>query len=108
MPSRSSIAACLLIIAAASSAPPARAQTPHPWLVPELAAAAKPEGNTLVVYASMNEEEALPYWRGFEGATGIKVSFVRVSDPGIRSRVAIEHRARQRAWDLVVTTPVYR
>jgi iron(III) transport system substrate-binding protein len=105
MPSRSTVTSCLLIVIAAS---PATAQTPRPWLVPELAAAAKAEGNTLVVYASMNEEEALPYWRVFEEATGIKVSFVRLSDSGIRSRVAIEHRARQRAWDLVVTTPVYR
>jgi iron(III) transport system substrate-binding protein len=108
MPSRSPVAACLLVVVAVFGTMPARAQSSRPWLVPELAAAAKSEGNTLVVYASMNEEEALPYWRVFEDATGIKVNFVRLSDSGIRARVAIEHRARQRAWDLVVTTPVYR
>jgi iron(III) transport system substrate-binding protein len=31
-----------------------------------------------------------------------------MSDSAIRGRVAIEHRARQRTWDLVATTPVYR
>ena len=56
----------------------------------------------------MNEEEALPYWEVFEEATGIKVNFVRMSDATILSRIAIEHRAGQRSWDLVATTPVYR
>jgi len=89
-------------------AAPAGAQAPRPWLVPELLSAAKSEGGTLTIYASMNEEEALPYWAIFEQATGIKVHFVRMSDSAIRGRVAIEHRARQRTWDLVATTPVYR
>src|SRR6266571_7995045 len=91
-----------------TSAPCADAQAPRPWLVPELLAAAKSEGSTLTIYASMNEEEALPYWSVFEQATGIKVNFLRMSDSAIRARVAIEHRARQRSWDLVATTPVYR
>src|SRR5437763_16999001 len=56
----------------------------------------------------MNEEEALPYWKLFEDATGIRVHFVRSSDSYIRARIAIEARARQRTWDLVATTPVYR
>jgi ABC-type Fe3+ transport system substrate-binding protein len=56
----------------------------------------------------MNEEEAFPFWKVFEEATGIKVSFVRMSDSNIQARIAIEHRARQRTWDLVATTPVYR
>ena len=75
------------------SATAAAAQTPRPWLVPELLAAAKSEGSTLTIYASMNEEEALPYWAIFEQATGIKVNFVRMSDSNIRARIAIEHRA---------------
>jgi len=70
--------------------------------------AAKSEGSTLTIYASMNEEEALPFWSVFEGATGIKVNFLRMSDASLRARVAIEHRAGQRSWDLVATTPVYR
>jgi iron(III) transport system substrate-binding protein len=87
---------------------PAGAQSPRPWLVPDMLAAAKTEGGTLTIYASMNEEEALPYWAVFEQATGIKVNFVRMSDSAIRARIAIEHRARQPSWDLVATTPVYR
>src|SRR5258708_22007336 len=74
--------------------------------MPDILAAAKAEGE-LTIYASMNEEEALPYWKVFEDATGIKVNFVRSSDANIRARIAIEARARQRSWDLVATTPVY-
>lgn len=108
MTSSSKIAACLIATALITSAAPAVAQTPRPWLVPDLVAAAKSEGSTLTIYASMNEEEALPYWANFEQATGIKVHFVRMSDSNIRARIAIEHRAGQRSWDLVATTPVYR
>jgi len=104
----SSIAACILAAAVTLAAAPASAQAPRPWLVPELLAAAKAEGGALTMYASMNEEEALPYWSVFEQATGIKVQFVRMSDSAIRARIAIEHRAGQRSWDLVATTPVYR
>ena len=99
------IAACLFPGAFAA---PVAAQAPGPWLVPELLSAVNSEGKTLTIYASMNEQEALPYWAVFEQATGIKVHFVRMSDSAIRARVAIEHRARQRTWDLVATTPVYR
>jgi|SRR6516164_7702432 len=109
MTSAGKIAACLL--AAVATSAPAHAQTPQPssaWLLPELLAAAKAESSALVVYASMNEEEALPYWAVFESATGIKVDYVRLSDSAIQARVAIEHRARQRSWDLAVTTTVYR
>src|SRR4029453_4082638 len=102
------IAGYLVATLAIASAAPAAAQTPRPWLAPELLAAAKSEGSTLTIYASMNEEEALPYWAIFEHATGIKVNFVRMSDSNIRARIAIEHRAGQRSWDLVATTPVYR
>jgi len=107
MTSARKIAGYLVALAIASAAP-AAAQSPRPWLVPELHAGAKSEGSTLIIYASMNEEEALPYWAIFEQATGIKVNFVRMSDSNIRARVAIEHRAGQRSWDLVATSPVYR
>src|SRR5262245_847219 len=104
----SRIAACVLAAAVALLVVPATAQGPRPWLVSELLAAAKAEGGALTIYASMNEEEALPYWSVFEQATGIKVQFVRMADSAIRARIAIEHRAGQRSWDLVATTPVYR
>ena len=99
------LAACLLAVTFAAPSP---AQAPQPWLVPELLAAAKSEGGALTVYAAMNEEEALPFWSVFEQATGIKVGFLRMSDASIRARIAIEHRAGQRSWDLVATTAVYR
>src|ERR1043166_1361433 len=100
------IVACLVAACAISS--PVGAQSQRPWLVPDLLSAAKAEGGTLVLYASMNEEEALPYWAVFEQATGLKVNFVRMSDSAIRARIAIEHRAGQRTWDLVAPPPVYR
>ena len=99
-------AAGVLGFSIAALAAPASAQTPS-WVIPDLLAAAKAEG-ALTVYGSMNEEEALPYYKIFEDATGIKVSYVRSSDTGLFSRISIEHRARQSTWDLVVTTPVNR
>jgi iron(III) transport system substrate-binding protein len=102
------IAAAGVLACAMLAVMPARAQETHAWIVPDLLTAAKAEGNALVIYASMNEEEAFPYWKVFEEATGIKVSFVRMSDATLQSRIAIEHRARQRSWDVVATTPVYR
>src|SRR5262249_38195066 len=59
-------------------------------------------------YSSMNEQEGLPLWKMFEDATGVKVSYVRSSDSIILSRIAIETRARQRSWDIAVTTTVNR
>jgi iron(III) transport system substrate-binding protein len=97
-------AAAALAIGLLALATPVRAQPS--WIMPDILAAAKAEGE-LTIYASMNEEEGLPYWKVFEDATGIKVSFVRSSDANIRARIAIEARARQRSWDLVATTPVY-
>ena len=64
------------------------------WLDQKLLAAAKKEG-TPVVYGSMNEEEALPYYKIFASATGIKVSYVRTSDTGVIGRIAVEFRAKQ-------------
>jgi iron(III) transport system substrate-binding protein len=86
---------------------PARAQdaAQHSWLVADLAAAAKAEG-ALTVYGSMNEQEALPLWKLFEDATGVKVSYVRSSDTQIMARVAIENRTGQHIWDVAFTTTV--
>jgi iron(III) transport system substrate-binding protein len=83
---------------------PACAQE-HSWLLPDLANAAKAEG-ALIVYGSMNEQEALPLWKLFEDATGVKVSYVRSSDTQIMARVAIENRAHQHSWDIAFTTTV--
>jgi iron(III) transport system substrate-binding protein len=86
---------------------PAVAQSQPSWILPDLLAPAKAEGE-LIVYGSMNEEEALPFWQLFQDASGIKANYVRSSDANILARIAIEYRARQRSWDLVATTPVYR
>jgi iron(III) transport system substrate-binding protein len=77
------------------------------WMIADLTAAARAEGS-LTVYSSMNEQEGLPLWKMFEDATGVKVNYVRASDSIILSRIAIENRARQRSWDLAVTTTVNR
>src|SRR5262245_21618560 len=85
----------------------AQDKTPS-WLAqldPKLVEAAKKEGQ-LVVYSSTNETEGLPWFKIFEEATGIKVNYIRGSDVQLHSRIAIEHRARQKAWDIVQTASV--
>jgi iron(III) transport system substrate-binding protein len=86
---------------------PAAAQQPQhqSWIVPGLLQAAKAEG-ALTVYGSMNEAEALPFWKTFQDATGVQVNYVRSSDTQIMARVAIENRVRQRTWDVALTTTV--
>jgi iron(III) transport system substrate-binding protein len=84
----------------------AEAQSPS-WLDAKLLPAAKKEG-ALTVYGSMNEKEALPYYKIFEDATGIKVTYVRGSDSAVLGRIAVEYRAKRRSWDVVMTTPVNR
>jgi iron(III) transport system substrate-binding protein len=85
---------------------PALAQAPQQsWMTPDLLKAAKAEGS-LTVYGSMNEQEALPLWKVFEDATGVTVNYVRSSDTQIMARVMIEERARQRSWDVALTTTV--
>jgi iron(III) transport system substrate-binding protein len=91
---------------------PAHSQVSPPaatssWIIPDLVGAARAEGS-LTVYSSINEQEGLPLWKLFEDATGIKVHYVRSSDSNILARIAIEARARQRTWDLAVTTTVNR
>jgi iron(III) transport system substrate-binding protein len=105
-------AACAGLIAAAMAAgsAPANAQQPvetPSWVIPDLMAAARSEG-ALTIYSSMNEQEGLPLWQIFEDATGVKVNYVRSSDSVILARVGIESRARQRSWDIAVTTTVNR
>ena len=95
------------VLAAGLSLVAAPARSQQSWMVPDLAAGAKTEGQ-VTIYGSMNEEEALPYWQLFQDASGVKVNYVRSSDASILARIAIENRARQRTWDLVATTPVYR
>ncbi len=93
--------------AAASATPwrmPALAQQQSTWRSAAAEAAAKAEGNTLVVYSSINEQEALPVWKHFEETTGIKVQYVRGSDVTLISRVMIEHRGQQRSWDIMLST----
>ena len=101
------LSGAVLVAVVASPQGPARAQdaTQHTWLIPELASKAKSEG-ALIVYGSMNEQEALPLWTTFEDAAGVKVNYVRASDTQIMARVAIENRANQRTWDVAFTTTV--
>ena len=87
---------------------PAAAQAQaQSWIDQKLLDAAKKEGAP-VVYGSMNEEEALPYYKTFTDATGIKVTYVRTSDTAVMGRIAVEFRAKQNVWDVVMTTPVNR
>ncbi|MDB5543390.1 MAG: hypothetical protein JWO64_539, partial [Hyphomicrobiales bacterium] len=87
--------------------PGVRAQGALPsWATPDLLAAAKAEGGSIIIYGSMNEQEALPLWKAFETASGIVVQYVRSSDTGLMSRILLEARAQQKSWDLVVTTAV--
>jgi iron(III) transport system substrate-binding protein len=96
---RLAVAAAFCLIAGTG-----HAQTPD-WIMPDILEAAKAEGG-VTVYSSVNESEALPQWKLFEDATGIKVTFVRASDVAINSRIAIEGRAQARSWDLTITTAV--
>lgn len=97
-------ALALIGFALVAPAAPAAAQS---WLDQKLLAAAKKEGN-VVVYGSMNEREALPYYKIFTDATGVKVTYVRSSDTALMGRIAVEFRAKQNAWDVLMTTPVNR
>src|SRR6202171_616011 len=87
-------AGALMVLALLLDVAPAAAQSaspgePRPWLDPALLAAAKSE-RSLIVYSSTNEQEGLPLFKLFTDATGIKVDYVRASDAGLMSRMAIE------------------
>jgi iron(III) transport system substrate-binding protein len=94
----------VLALGASLSLSPAQASDPD-WMMPDILAAAKAEGS-VTIYSSVNEGEALPQWRIFEQATGIKVNYVRASDAQLNGRIAVEHRAQQASWDLIVSSAV--
>ena len=77
------------------------------WADPRVFDAARKEGS-LVIYSSVNEEEALPIWKKFEEQTGIKVEYVRGSDAQLIGRMMIESRAGRGAWDLVLITAAHK
>src|SRR3974390_979884 len=82
------------LIAAALS--PASPKQTHPWLDPQLPAAAKAEGGEMIIYSSTNEGEGLPLWKIFTDATGIKVNYVRAADAVLMSRMTLEFRGDQK------------
>lgn len=84
---------------------PAASAQDRSWMDPALLAAAKKEGK-VTAYGSMNEEEALPVFKVFEGATGIAVEYVRNSDTQLMSRITVEQRASKQSWDVLQTTAV--
>ena len=97
-------AAGLFGLALASGLTPAFGQSgAHPWIDQSILPAAKAEGS-MIIYSSTNEQEGLPLWKVFEDATGIKVQYVRAADSPLMSRVAIEFRGGQKAWDIIQTT----
>ena len=98
-----------LAFAAPAILRPALAQAAKPvWFLDDaLVAAAQKEGN-LVVYTTTNEGEALPMWKLFTDATGIKVSVIRASDSAILGRIMVEARAKQKSWDVVQTANVQK
>jgi iron(III) transport system substrate-binding protein len=77
------------------------------WGDPRVLETAKKEGS-LVIYSSINEEEALPIWKRFEEQTGIKVEYVRGSDSQLIARMMIEGRANRGSWDLVLITAAHK
>lgn len=83
----------------------AAAQNSPPWLDQKLLAAAKAEGE-MVIYSSTNEGEGLPLFKLFEAATGIKVHYVRAADAVLMSRMSLEYRANQKAWDIAQTATI--
>jgi len=75
------------------------------WIDPALLSAAKGE-RSVTVFASVNEEEALPLWAIFEHATGIRVDYVRGSDSQLIARILVENRAGKGTWDILQNTGV--
>ena len=90
--------------AAAQAQPPSQSAS---WLDPALLAAAKKEGS-VVVYTSTNEREGLPLFKVFEGATGIKVHYVRAGDGMLVSRALIEARAGQSSFDVIFSHAAHK
>ncbi len=78
-----------------------------PWLDRSILEAARKEGS-IVVYTTTNEQEALPMWEQFTAVTGVKINLIRASDSQILSRILIEARAGQKAWDVIQTANVQK
>lgn len=107
-PSRRRALAVTAAALAATAIPRLRAEaalTDRGWLDPKLLAAAKAEGS-VVVYSSINEEEAAPIWQIFKDATGIAVEYVRGSDDALMARILVEARSARKTWDIVNNTSV--
>lgn len=94
------------LLAGAGLAPISGLAAGPSWLDKDLLAKAKAEGGILTVYGSMNEEEALPFWKLFDQVTGLKTSYVRASDVKLMARITVERRAGTHSWDLLQTTAV--
>ena len=100
----------LVTMLAAAAIPAVRVRaattlTDRAWLDPKLLAAARSEGS-VVVYSSINEEEAAPIWQIFKDATGINVEYVRGSDEALMARILTEARTQRKTWDIVNNTSV--
>ncbi|MGE5538518.1 MAG: ABC transporter substrate-binding protein [Gemmatimonas sp.] len=100
-------AAAFMIGAVELAALPARAaeDAERSWIDPALLTAARAEGS-VTIYASVNEEEALPLWAIFERATGLKAEYVRGSDSQLIARILVETRAGKQTWDVLQNTGV--
>ena len=97
------------VLAAGAFAAASVAQAADPsWMDKDLLAKAKKEGGNLVVYGSMNEHEALPLWKIFDEATGLKSTYVRASDVKLMARITVEVRAGKPGWDILQTTAVHK
>jgi iron(III) transport system substrate-binding protein len=94
--------AFLFFLSALAGAQAPAAGHVRPWVDPTLLPAAKAEGS-LIVYSSTNEQEGLPLFKMFTDATGITVEYVRASDSVLMSRIAIEFRAGQKSYDILLT-----
>ena len=90
----------VIVAAAVLMGGAAQAQSPQPsWIMPEILAAAKAEGQ-VTIYSSTNEQEALPLWKLYEDATGIKINYVRGAESPLHAKIAIEARTGQHSWDV--------
>jgi len=90
----------VIVAAAVLMGGAAQAQSPQPsWIMPEILAAAKAEGQ-VTIYSSTNEQEALPLWKLYEDATGIKINYVRGAESPLHAKIAIEARTGQQSWDV--------
>ena len=104
---RAFVAALGIGVLAGAGLAPATGHAADPsWLDRDLLAKAKANGGVLTVYGSMNEEEALPFWKVFDQATGLKTAYARASDVKLMARITVEQRAGTQGWDLLQTTAV--